>query len=319
MQPEDNSTSPDELDASFEGKEGSLFLNDITKLDCALFDHGNGVLGYSWHVDITLSGVLDANGFVYDFSLLKNLVRQTLKTSVDHALIIPVGSQSVLYAETAEGEHWTLETRGKGGSAPFKWEYTCPKGAVYPIRCVALTPAIIEQEFARLLKHRLPATITDIRVKLRAETAAPTEAMFRYTHGITGHQGLCQRLFHGHKSRIEVYIGEDRRPDLEHMVVSDVFGQNVHFATPAQLKNCEPWTLSTRGQVGQSVDLSFKGTLGSYSATIPADHVFLVEQETSIECVSRAVAQVLRKKLPKAEVIRAICYEGIGKGGIGFA
>lgn len=319
MQSDDNSNSFDDHDSGPEGEIGSLFLNDITKLDCALFDLGTGISGSSWHVDVTLSGILDANGFVYDFSLLKNLVRQTLKTSVDHALVIPVGSQSVQYTEIPNGEHWTLESRSKVGSAPIKWEYTCPKGAVYPIRCLSLTPSVIEQELGRLLKHRLPGTITDIRVKLRSEVISPTEAVFRYTHGIAGHQGLCQRLFHGHRSRIEIYVGEDRRADLEHFVVGEIFAATVHFATPEQLKNTAPWPLSTRGPAGQTVSLDFKGTLGQYSANLPADHVFLVDQETSIECVSRSIAQAVRKKLPKAEVIRAVCYEGIGKGGVGFA
>ena len=301
-----------------DGEEGSLFLNDITKLDCAIFDPGHGVVGASWHVDVVLTGVLDPNGFVYDFSLLKKLVRQTLKESVDHALVIPIGSQTVQYNETPDGEQWTLETRGRGANPGFKWSYSCPKGAVYPIRCVALTNSVIEQELARLLKHRLPASISDIRLKLRAEAVDPTEALFRYTHGISGHDGLCQRLFHGHRSRIEVYLGDSRRADLEHYVVTEIFGTEVHVATPQQLQT-PAWTPGTRGQAGQTVILAFRGSLGSYGGSLPAENVWLIEQETSIECISRTVAQILRKRFPKAEKIKVMCYEGIGKGGIGLA
>ena len=81
------------------GKErfGRLFIQDVDKIDCAIFDPSVGVVGQSWYVDITVSGQLDSNGFVYDFSHLKKLVKQVLKASLDHTLIIPVQSKLVHY------------------------------------------------------------------------------------------------------------------------------------------------------------------------------------------------------------------------------
>ena len=56
--------------SSAKERYGRLFINDIDRIDCAIFDPSIGVVGQSWAVDVTVYGKLDANGFVYDFSNL---------------------------------------------------------------------------------------------------------------------------------------------------------------------------------------------------------------------------------------------------------
>lgn len=296
---------------------GTLFIKDVAKIDCALFDPTLGIIGQTWYVDVYLTGPLDDNGFVYDFSPLKAMIKNILASSFDHTTIIPVGSQSVQYGESDGLEHWQLRSKPRSGGEVL-WSYVCPKNAVFPIRCVALKTLIIEQEFSRILRHRLEAPIQNLSVKLREEATTPTEASYRYTHGICGHKGLCQRLFHGHRSRIEVYVGEERRPDLEHYIVRDIFGSNVHIATLRQIKSGAEHFLETgrRGISDAPVTLAFKGNLGYYEGILPASRIFLVEQETSVECISREIARVIKRDENTAEKIRIVCYEGIDKGAI---
>jgi 6-pyruvoyl-tetrahydropterin synthase len=272
-----------------------------------------GIIGQSWYVDVWLTGTLDENGFVFDFSPLKALIRQTLASTLDHALIIPVGSQTVQYSEFGVGERWTLKSKSRGEGREARWEYSSPKGSVFPVHTVALKTANIEQEFGRILRHRLPPSVHHLAVKLREESIAPTEASYRYTHGITGHNGLCQRLFHGHRSRIEIYIGEERRPDLEHFVVREIFGTNVHIATLDQIKSGNG-EIGQRGKTDAPLTLSYAGSLGSFEATLPANRVFFVEGETSVESLAREVARLIKREEKPSEKVRAVCYEGIDKG-----
>src|SRR5262249_39208048 len=154
-------------------------------------------------------------------------------------------------------ECWKMRSKaGKPGTPLDEWEYLSPTGAVFPSRCVALSRQTLEQEFARSLRHRLPQSMTSVGVALREEDMDPTEAVFRYTHGIAGHEGLCQRLLHGHKSRLQIFVGEERRPDLEHYVARDVLGSNVHIATPSQFLqgSVEP---GTRGKTKDPVTLGY--------------------------------------------------------------
>lgn len=300
------------------GPLGTIFLHDVTKLDCALFDPSKGIYGQTWKVDVTITGPLGENGFVFDFSTLKKMVRQTMKSSLDHALIIPINSQSVQFRGMDRGECWRLKSKVGRPAVDTEWEYKGPNGSVFPSRSVALNRQVLEQEFARSLRHRLPTEISAVVVALREEEAEPTEAVFRYTHGIAGHEGLCQRLFHGHKSRLQVFVGDERRPDLEHYIVRDVLGANVHIATPSQFKQGMV-EAGTRGKSREPVILAYEGSKGYYEAMLPADRVFCVERETSIECIAAELARVVKREDNTSEKVKVICYEGCDKGAIAEA
>ncbi len=291
----------------------SIFLHDITKIDCAVFDPSKGVVGQTWKVDVTIIGPLGENGFVIDFGLVKKMVRQTLKSSLDHALIIPINSQAVQFKGMDRGERWHMRARATKGGADQDWEYMGPAGAIFPLRSVALNRQTIEQEFTRQLRHRLPQELVQVTVQLREEDVVATEAVFRYSHGIAKHAGMCQRLFHGHKSRIQIHVGDERRPDLEHYIARDVLGGNVHIATPSQFIQgaIEP---GTRGKTRDSVVLGYEGSLGFYEATLPADRIFCVETETSIECITHELARLVKREENTAERVRVMCYEGSDKG-----
>ena len=296
----------------------TLFVRDVGKIDCALFDPSQGIIGQTWYVDVWLTGTLDENGFVFDFSPLKSLIKQTLASTLDHSLIIPVQSQSVQYSEWESGERWILKSKARGESKDTKWDYFCPKGSVFPVHSVSLKTSVIEAEFSRILRHRLPPTVLGLAVKLREEAIAATEASYRYTHGIQGHNGLCQRLFHGHRSRIEIYIGDERRPDLEHFIAREIFSSNIHIASLGQIK-------SGAGEIGRRatsdapITLSYAGTLGTYEATLPSNRLFFVESETSVEAIARELARFVKREEKTNEVVKVIAYEGIDKGAIGTA
>jgi 6-pyruvoyl-tetrahydropterin synthase len=294
----------------------TLFVKDIGRIDCALFDPSLGIIGQSWHVDISLTGHLDENGFVFDFSPLKSLIKQTLSSTLDHSLIIPLQSQNVQFGECDAGERWTLRSKARGESRETKWDYQCPKGAVFPIHTVSLKTPVIEAEFSRILRHRLPESVVSLSVKLREESIATTEATYRYTHGIQGHNGLCQRLFHGHRSRIEIYVGEERRPDLEHFVSREVFSSSVHVASLNQVKSGSAELGIRHNATNESVTLCFAGTLGQYEGTLPLNRVFFVPNETSIESIANELAKLVKIEEKTSEPVKVIAYEGIDKGAI---
>lgn len=286
---------------------GTLFIKDIDRLDCAVFDPSIGVVGQSWYVDIEVTGQLDENGFVYDFSHLKKLVKSVLKSSLDHALIIPVQSTHVHYQETASGEMWHLKAKTRLTGLDSDWTYQCPKGAVYPIRAVKISKEIIEQECARLIRHRLGESIGKVSVKFRAELGAGADSFFRYTHGITDHQGLCQRLFHGHRSKIEVYVSGDRRRDLEQYLAHDLFGSSIHIASRSQV-------VKNDNDKDDVICLVYQGTLGHYKAKLPSNRVFFVNEQTSIERISQQLVKLLGEKIGQSKGVKVVCYEGIDKG-----
>lgn len=307
-------TTVDEI-STHPSDSGTLFVKDICQIDCAMLDPSLGVVGQSWHVDLSVSGVLDENGFVVDFSPLKAMTKQVLKESVDHSLLLPVGSQSVQFRDCENGESWRMRSRPRNAATEQIWDYECPMGAVLPIRAVAIKGNVVEQEIARILRHRISERVRHISITLREEKTASTEATYRYTHGIRGHEGLCQRLLHGHRSKIEVFIGEERRPDLEHFVAREVFGSNVHIATPEQVVS-GPVEIGQRSKSEEPVTLAYRGTLGAYKLVLPASRIFFVEKETSVERIAMEVAKLLKREENPREKLRVVCYEGINKGAL---
>ncbi|SME87723.1 6-carboxytetrahydropterin synthase [Pseudobacteriovorax antillogorgiicola] len=294
---------------------GTLFIKDVDRIDCATFDPSVGVTGKSWYVDVEVGGALDDNGFVYDFSLLKKLVKKILKETVDHALLIPIKSSSVEFESAGDNERWTLSAKTKLIGNNSTWTYECPKGSVYPVRSLKITRNIIEQECTKLVRHRLPNTIQKVAVKLRKEEGDAHSTFFRYTHGITGHEGLCQRLFHGHRSRVEVFVADERRTDLERYVAHDLFGSIVHIASVDQVTSgvYEPGMRMNRDE---SVSLAYTGSLGTYKAEIPLSRTFFVKSFTSIESITTEVAMHLKERFHIQAPVRVHCYEGIDKGAI---
>lgn len=310
----------EEKNAFTEGKErsGRLFINDIDKIDCAIFDPSVGVVGQSWFVDITVAGKLDSNGFVYDFSHLKKLVKQVLKDTVDHTLIIPVQSKLVHYQETDRGELWRLSAKSRLTGVNSDWTYLCPKGAVYPIRAVTVTRELVEAECSRLVRHRLPESVASVEIHLRKEEVESGQSYFRYSHGITGHEGMCQRLFHGHRSLVEVFVADERRHDLEQWLAHEVLGSIVHIASINQVVNPDDdLRPGVRSESTKPLTLSYRASLGLYEATVPSNRVFLVEGETSIESLSIELAKLIANEgVEIGAPIKVKCFEGIGKGAI---
>jgi 6-pyruvoyl-tetrahydropterin synthase len=308
----------DSLITATDHTTGTLFVDDVDRIDCAVFDPSIGVVGQSWFVDIEVSGQLDDNGFVYDFSHLKKMVKAVLKKSVDHALLIPIMSKHVHFQDDPSGEFWQLKAKTRLTGIDSDWTYKCPKGAVYPVRAVKVTREALEQECTKVLRHRLGQDISRVQVRLRPEEGQSGDTFFRYTHGITQHEGACQRLFHGHRSRLRVYVADERRHDLEQYIAHDIFGSIVHIASIRQVIS-GVHELRARPSSPEPVTLGYEGSYGNFQATIPANRIFFVEQATSIECLTQEIATLLAHKTNERATIRVCCFEGIEKGAIAEA
>ncbi len=193
-------------------RQQTIFIKNLKNIDAAVFEPSVGIVGHSWALNIEIAGNVDNDGLVIDFSSLKKTVVQVVKDAVDHTLLIPVASPSVRFSEDGSGgETWSLRAQNRMKNIDFTWEYSCPKGSVFPVRTAQVTRSVVEQELEKMLRHRLGPAVTSLRISLTDEVAHETTAFFRYTHGLTKHVGKCQRLFHGHRSRLEIKVGNERR------------------------------------------------------------------------------------------------------------
>lgn len=273
----------------------SLFIKDIDRIDSAIWEPTVGIKGQSWHVDITISGGLDENGFIFDFGLVKSTIKSTLKNSLDHALIVPANAQELKIEE--------FDKRIR--IVDNKLSFEGPKQSVYKLNYSKILTKHIEHELNRVFFDQMPDRVTKVETRLRQETPTNGE-FFHYTHGITGHQGHCQRLFHGHRSLIEIRLNEQRRPDIEKVFAESFLKRSTHIVEETQI-------LRTENDI---VYMQYKGTEGVFKGSIPQSQTITVKNGTSIEILVEFFASKLEKYASKGDLLEVAGYEGIGKGAI---
>lgn len=276
----------------------SLFVKDLDRIDSAIIDESAGVIGRSWYVDIQLSGELDSNGFIYDFSLLKTKIKNLIKGTLDHVLLAPQNLSALEIEE--QGEFIAI--------AYDSWLYRGPKSGVLVLDCQAITTEILADKLAELAKPLVPPSITDIAFNLRDEVSSDSESFFCYTHGISGHQGNCQRLFHGHRSKIEIFLDGKRNSQVEASFLDEIMGRQFHIIGRDQITD----------QRGGSVEVSYTGSHGQFSGKIPANKSHILPGATSIEMITDYFFAKLKVHLQQVAYpysqVELRCYEGIDKG-----
>jgi len=200
-------------------KPGSIYINSIVNLDCAIFHQEQGIKGHSWSVDATVEGFINDNGFIFDFAELKHLVKDLI-SKFDHVLFVPKNNSGVKHSSDNNQEYWEMIT-----SDNFAWIYSCPKGATVSLDSDIVNVQTIENTLTKLLKQLLPANISSCKISLHEEipTSSDDHNFFQYTHGLCSYPGLCQRPFHGHRSKIYVYYENQRSKELEQFLL-----QNIH-------------------------------------------------------------------------------------------
>lgn len=296
-----------------DNQQGSIFIKQITNVDLSVFDSELGIIGYSFHAHIKAHGILDETGFVYDFSLLKKSAQQFLKNSIDHTLVIPTEANEVSFQDMGENGKWRL-TSSANTVDEKSWDYISPKGSVFPITGKEFDVEKLEIQLSKQIMKTLPVSISSIELTLEEEHIEESATSFRYTHGLPLHKGQCQRLFHGHKSRLEVYVDGKKNKSLEDYLVTDLLGQHVHIACLNQVISGHLEEGKRLHTSSSSTHLGYTSDYGRFEAHIPSSRIFTVKNVTSVETIVWQLAKHLKEEKKVPGKIKVICYEGINKG-----
>lgn len=283
----------------------SIFLNDFTVLDFAFVSAESGVCGDSYFVSAELTGALDEKDFLLDFSQAKKTLKALVDEAFDHKLLVPMG------AGVAKFVGGRLEIGARDG---FAWAYECPREAFELFPDAEISAAVLQYHLGRIAKARLPANVSEARFTLSSLPRFEREANFRYTHGLRFHDGNCQRLFHGHRNPVEVWVRGARSPAWE-KVLSEEW-HNAHFVSAATLANRAELDLPMGRRIFQHAGVAqveYKSAQGAFRASLPASRVILLECEPSIETMSALGADVLRTRGLAGE-FSVVAFEGLNKG-----
>ncbi len=178
-----------------------LFVNDLTVMDFSYLCPKRGMVGESWIVDVILDGELNEESMVQDFGHVKKNLKRLIDEYVDHKLLVPAeySGSEVIHDDDSE----QVEAR-----------FTCIDGRSIMLHCPAEAYAFVYSDeinmesvgvyLKEVLATHLPENVENITLHLREEVI--NSPYYHYTHGLKKHDGNCQRIAHGHRSRIDIIL-----------------------------------------------------------------------------------------------------------------
>ncbi|MFT7185801.1 MAG: 6-pyruvoyl-tetrahydropterin synthase [Pseudohongiellaceae bacterium] len=276
-----------------------LFVNNLTVIDFSYFDNQRGILGESWNVDIVLSGDLDHQGMVFDFGHVKKKIKSIIDSELDHRFVITKHAKNFELKQT--GSNSELNWQNIMGT----YQHISPNDAILVLEIKTVNPKSIASYLEDLIIKELPDNITEVSIKLSQEVIEG--AYYHYSHGLKKHDGNCQRIVHGHRSKIEIYENHQRNQTLEDYW-SACF-RNIYIGTREDISN------ETEIEDKAHITFSYKAQQGDFSVTLPKKRVYILDTDTTVELIADHIAKACTEKRPNNHY-RVKAFEGIDKGSI---
>lgn len=282
-----------------------LFVDNLTNVDFSFLDPQRGLLGETWLANVRLFGELDEQGMVCDFSTVKKVLRHWLDTELDHRLAVPVRSPNIRIEE--EGEflqiHWQFGTGGEFLST------RSPRDAIALVDAETLTQETVAAWCITQLKQQFPMSVARLELDFTLE-AMDGAAYYHYSHGLKKHLGNCQRIAHGHRSRIDIWANGKKSPKLEQRWADE--WKDIYIGTREDLTDRPQHAGASYYQ------FNYEAEQGPFEITLPQRCCYLIDTDSTVEFIAHHIAQKTRQENPEA-FIRVKAYEGINKGAIAEA
>lgn len=275
-----------------------LFVDNLTNVDFSYLHTERGMLGETWLASASLEGALDEQGMVCDFGEVKRLLRHFLDKELDHCLLVPTLAPN-------------LQLEKQGANLSLTWHYshgrslrcTSPNEAIALIDAQAITPESVAAWCVKKLKHHFADSVAQLELRFAEESI--DGAFYHYSHGLKKHAGNCQRIAHGHRSRINIWVDGVKSSVLEADWAKR--WQDIYLGTQEDLVT-----------KGDQLYFEYVSAQGPFELTMPASQCYMLDTDTTVEWLAQHIANTLAKENPNKK-IRVQAFEGLHKGAIAEA
>lgn len=284
-----------------------LFVNDLTVMDFSYLCPQRGMVGESWIVDVALNGELNEESMILDFGKVKKQLKSLIDEYVDHKLLVPVEHP---YSKVVHDESNDVVKVSFTRPANQSIHLLCPAEAYAFIYSDEIDMASVGKYLQQVIAIHLPDNVADIELFLRAEVI--DTPFYHYTHGLKKHDGNCQRIAHGHRSKI--IIEKDGVLCAKAMQYWAERWADIYVATAedqiqlAQLKG-------SYAEVADHTHYAFayESSQGYFEIVLPQNITEIINTDTTVECLAQYLLEQCTAYAPNTDfVIHA--YEGVGKG-----
>lgn len=281
-----------------------LFVDHLTNVDFSFLDAERGLLGETWLANVLLHGELDAQGMVCDFGTVKKQIRHWLDEELDHRLAVPVRSPHIRIQEDGD----FLEIDWDFGNEGEHLHTRSPRSAIALVDATALTPESVANWCISQLKALFPASVA--RLELSFECENIDGAFYHYSHGLKKHDGNCQRIAHGHRSRIDIWANQQKCPALENQWAER--WRDIYIGTREDIAE----QFEQNGKAYYR--FAYVSAQGPFELSLPQRCCYLIDTDSTVEFLAHHIAARSRAENPD-KTIRVKAYEGLHKGAIAEA
>ena len=276
-----------------------LFVDQLTNVDFSYLDANRGMVGETWWASALLDGVLDDQGMICDFGIIKKVLRNWLDDDVDHRLLLPIKSQNLKYS--LDGDRIDMGWSYADGKV---LRMKAPRQAVALVDAEEINAESVAEWCRDQLRPFFPINVEQLNLSFEPESI--DGAFYHYSHGLKKHDGNCQRIAHGHRSRIKLFLNGQRSQLLE-QDWSEKWA-DIYLGSTEDIVRHE----------GGSIHYRYQAQQGEFELWMPESHCYLMDTDTTVEFIASHLAQAIKLEHPSSEV-KAQAFEGVNKGAIAIA
>jgi len=299
-----------------------LFVDDLTVIDFSYLCKERGIVGESWIVDVLLDGSLNEQSMVLDFAVVKKQIKAIIDEAVDHKLLLPMQANELTLAASPQNkDHQTVDFISDRAS----YFLQSPQCAFAQLDCLNITIKAVTTHLNAIIMAELPNNVAKLTLTLRAENMA--NDYYHYTHGLKLHDGNCQRIAHGHRSKIQIFVDDKKSVELEKLWCKR--WQDIYIASEADRVAKNDIQLSQYAINNLTPDhqfFSYTAPQGRFDIAVSSNVLDVVDCDSTVELLADFIARQLKKidqdlshkdkSNSVDKVIKVIAYEGVAKGAI---
>lgn len=291
-----------------------LFVDDLTVIDFSYLCKQRGIVGESWIVDVLLDGSLNEMSMVLDFAVVKKQIKAIIDEAVDHKLLLPMQEQALSLKDSPHNEgHQTIDFVSDVAS----YYLQSPACAFASIDCLTITIPDVTEHLTNIILAELPDNVQGLTLVLRPEVI-PTD-YYHYTHGLKLHDGNCQRIAHGHRSKIQILVDDKRDSQLEAQWCKR--WKDIYIASEADRVSVADIELSAEAMSDLTPDhqyFSYHAPQGRFDIAVDSKILDVVDCDSTVELLADFILRQIKAMHPELanNNVKVIAYEGVAKGAI---
>lgn len=289
-----------------------LFVNDLTVMDFSYLCPERGMVGESWIVDVILSGDLNEESMVLDFGKVKKQLKYLIDEYIDHKLLVPVEHD---YSVVTHNEKTDMVKVDFMRPQQKSIHLNCPAEAYAFVYASDVSMPSVSNYLKDVIATHLPENVAGIELNLRTEVI--TTPFYHYTHGLKKHDGNCQRIAHGHRSKVLVF--ENQQESNQYQEYWAERWCDIYIGSKEDIVDVTNTEFASTDSVFEEHYLfAYESSQGRFELAIPKSETEIIDTDTTVECLAQYMANEL-KSIATDSDFKMLAYEGVGKGAIAFA